>query len=370
MANVIINDTHLNNIASAIREKNGTTTKYKPSEMPAAISAIETGSGSSEWQPQPDWWDIEKILEEDTEEYAGKMIILFTNSYDNFDVYRCSANKVVTSDGGVYTDTSQTYFNHTWDISKDKECSLGYKTRYVIWYYISEGVQIINDVINMNKGILYVVSKNINLRTYGNGGFVNNRTIEAIKLINGTLTAGGGYTNTSLKKIFTSQKIELSNFNTNYRLQTDLTEFNFNTPNSRSIAYFFQNNYQIDVVGEIDTSNITNFDGAFRDCTLLKTVKKIDFNSATSYSNVFQRCYALCEISNIQNIKITGFSVSDSTLLNHDSLIRILNALYDYASEGSTDTYTLIIGTVNLNKLSDEEKAIATNKGWTLVERG
>lgn len=45
MANVIINDQNLTNIANAIRGKNGTTTTYKPSEMAAAISAIETGSG-------------------------------------------------------------------------------------------------------------------------------------------------------------------------------------------------------------------------------------------------------------------------------------------------------------------------------------
>lgn len=43
MANVIINDTHLNNIADSIRSKNGTSTKYKPSEMATAISNIPVG---------------------------------------------------------------------------------------------------------------------------------------------------------------------------------------------------------------------------------------------------------------------------------------------------------------------------------------
>ena len=45
MANVIVNDTNLTNIANAIREKNGETTSYKPSEMAAAIAAIEGGGG-------------------------------------------------------------------------------------------------------------------------------------------------------------------------------------------------------------------------------------------------------------------------------------------------------------------------------------
>jgi hypothetical protein len=48
MANVIINDTNLTNIANAIREKNGGTTKYKPSEMASAILAIEGSNVPSE----------------------------------------------------------------------------------------------------------------------------------------------------------------------------------------------------------------------------------------------------------------------------------------------------------------------------------
>lgn len=48
MANVVINETNLTNIANAIREKNGTEETYKPSEMAEAISAITTGSNSYE----------------------------------------------------------------------------------------------------------------------------------------------------------------------------------------------------------------------------------------------------------------------------------------------------------------------------------
>lgn len=47
MSNVIVNDTNLLAIGNAIRGKNGTTNTYKPSEMAAAITAIETGGGGS-----------------------------------------------------------------------------------------------------------------------------------------------------------------------------------------------------------------------------------------------------------------------------------------------------------------------------------
>ena len=45
MANVVIDDTHLSDIAAAIREKNGLTDTYKPSEMAAAIQAITITPG-------------------------------------------------------------------------------------------------------------------------------------------------------------------------------------------------------------------------------------------------------------------------------------------------------------------------------------
>lgn len=42
MADVLVQDASLQSIADAIREKNGLTTTYKPSEMPAAVLALQT----------------------------------------------------------------------------------------------------------------------------------------------------------------------------------------------------------------------------------------------------------------------------------------------------------------------------------------
>ena len=47
MATVLINDEYLNDIAEAIREKNNAEGTYKPSEMAAAIRAIQVGGGNS-----------------------------------------------------------------------------------------------------------------------------------------------------------------------------------------------------------------------------------------------------------------------------------------------------------------------------------
>lgn len=48
MSRVLISEESLTNIANAIRAKNGESTTYKPSEMAAAIEAIEAGGGGAE----------------------------------------------------------------------------------------------------------------------------------------------------------------------------------------------------------------------------------------------------------------------------------------------------------------------------------
>ena len=53
------------------------------------------------------------------------------------------------------------------------------------------------------------------------------------------------------------------------------------------------------------------------------------------------------------------------TFVSMEELNSIINALKDYS--GSGKTYTCTLGATNLAKLTDAEKAIATEKGWTLV---
>ena len=48
MANVLVEETSLSNIASAIREKSGGSATYKPGEMAAAISNLPIGSNNGE----------------------------------------------------------------------------------------------------------------------------------------------------------------------------------------------------------------------------------------------------------------------------------------------------------------------------------
>ena len=118
----------------------------------------------------------------------------------------------------------------------------------------------------------------------------------------------------------------------------------------------------------VDVSNWTaitrmfaqTYSNSYMDNITIKMGSKL-----ASVINMFQNCKA-------SNITFTEDSVIacrgldfSSCPLTHDSLMSIVNALQDKASLGTTGTITL--GTTNLAKLTDGEKAIATQKGWTLA---
>lgn len=82
--------------------------------------------------------------------------------------------------------------------------------------------------------------------------------------------------------------------------------------------------------------------------------------NATTATNCFAGCTALETITGNPNFKVS-VSFSDSTNLTHDSLMVVINGLQTVTGQ------TLTLGTANLSKLTDAEKKIATDKGWTLA---
>ncbi len=96
----------------------------------------------------------------------------------------------------------------------------------------------------------------------------------------------------------------------------------------------------------------------------IRTVPLIVVDENTTFTDTFLNA------NNLENVTFEGtigkkVSFSSCTKLTHASLMSITNALKDYSELGTTCTLTL--GTTNLGKLTDEEKALATQKGWTLA---
>ena len=82
---------------------------------------------------------------------------------------------------------------------------------------------------------------------------------------------------------------------------------------------------------------------------------------ATNITNCFYNCTSLTTITGNPNFKVS-LSMSSCRKLTHDSIMVIINGL-----QIVTTTQTLTLGSTNLAKLTEAEKQIATDKGWTLA---
>jgi hypothetical protein len=128
----------------------------------------------------------------------------------------------------------------------------------------------------------------------------------------------------------------------------------------------FLYNSAIKEVGVIDCASTTTLYTAFQYAGTLRTIRELKVHEGiTNYQHAFNG------ISDLPNITVSGtiagdnLDLSANTTLTYNSLMSIINALKDYS--GTTTTKTVTLGTTNLAKLSDAEKSIATQKGWSLA---
>lgn len=146
-----------------------------------------------------------------------------------------------------------------------------------------------------------------------------------------------------------------------------------NTSKVTNFSGMFNNCKNLDTIAGIDTSSGINFSCMFRNCTTLSTIPAINISGTTSsyhVASMFSNCSKLTDIRFEGNIYTNGLSFSSSPLLTHDSIVSIINALYDYSNdpEGISDgsSHSVTIGS-SLSNATAQEIATAINKGWTLV---
>ena len=136
-------------------------------------------------------------------------------------------------------------------------------------------------------------------------------------------------------------------------------------------------------IEEIDTSNVTSMNGMFRECENLITIPALNAEKVTDIDGVLSYTSSLTNLGGFINLGMaydtnkdanySGYTLllgrlygeSYSKNLTHESLMNIINNLYDIKTKGC-NAQKLILGTTNLKKLTSEEIAIATNKGWTV----
>lgn len=174
----------------------------------------------------------------------------------------------------------------------------------------------------------------------------------------------------------------------------------YNTSNATFLAEMFGECHSIKSIPDFDTRNVYDFTNCFKSCTVLTEGPNWDFGNAASVRNLFAFCGALITIPryNFSNVSDIGeffgyYGDEVPTLVNlggfeglkidwndgngldrcpnitYESIMNIINDLYDFRGNGDNDTTrTLKINTNTMALLSDEDKQIAINKGWTLTE--
>lgn len=102
----------------------------------------------------------------------------------------------------------------------------------------------------------------------------------------------------------------------------------------------------------------------FGDCVYLETVDKLIVDEKTVFSECFKGAVALENIQFEGVIGQNGLDFSACPLLRRESMLSAIGCLKDYS--GTSGTYRIVFGAVNLAKLTEEEIKAATDKGWSV----
>lgn len=168
---------------------------------------------------------------------------------------------------------------------------------------------------------------------------------------------------------------------------TTLDLSSFNTSKVTSMRYMFYWSYPLTNlnISNFDTTNVTSMTYMFNGC---RNIKDLDLSSFDA-SKVTNISYAFNGTTGLENVIFMnnlgkGFTsksnnssyyllnFSEATKLTHDSLMDIINKLYDLnltydvANGGTLYTQILMLGATNLAKLTAEEINVATSKGWSV----
>ena len=209
---------------------------------------------------------------------------------------------------------------------------------------------------------------------------------------------------------------DMSNMFYNCKTLTELDVSNFDTSNVTTMKSMFYNCSSLASLdaSNFNTSNVTDMSTMFYNCSSLASldVSNFDTGKVTDMSNMFRFCDNLISLdisnfdfgkvyninyildlnssSKLTNLKFginlgKGYTqqsanyssykldISYSKKLTHESLMSIINNLYDLnltydvANGGTLYRQELKLGTTNKAKLTAEEIAIATNKGWNVT---
>ena len=168
------------------------------------------------------------------------------------------------------------------------------------------------------------------------------------------------------------------------------------TSNVSDMSYMFYGCSKLTTIPLLNTSNVTNMNSMFANCSLLTTIPQLDTSSTTNVGYMFNNCRKLetlplmdfgqvteifgfftngtdnnlTNLGGFKNLKISwtdAYGLYRAEKLTYESVMNVINNLYDFRGNGDTSTTrTIKFSDKSKALLSDEDIAVATNKGWTI----
>ena len=148
-----------------------------------------------------------------------------------------------------------------------------------------------------------------------------------------------------------------------------------NTSNVTNMSYMFRNCSDLQTIPQLNTSNVTNMSHMFfMEVTLnsLSSLPKLDCQKVNAMDHYFSGTKdgmsTLTDVGGWENLKCNWddeYSLATCPNLTYQSCINVLNGLYDFVGNGSTETRTLKVHANFLTTVGDKI-SIGTLKGWSI----
>ncbi len=183
-----------------------------------------------------------------------------------------------------------------------------------------------------------------------------------------------GLTSLDLSGWNTSKAIYMNNMFQKCSRLTSLDLSGWNTSKVTDIRAMF---YNCSALTSLDlsgwnTSKVTDISGMFYNCSALTSIDLSGFSliSCTKATDIFRFD------NNLVNLKLpdlghnqncTSLDLSTCSALTKDSILFLFNNAFDRATAGYTKAFTIKLNATTKALLSEDEIAIATNKGFTVA---
>ena len=250
----------------------------------------------------------------------------------------------------------------------------------------------VSQVIDMSRMFYYCTElTNLDLSTWNVDNVINMSSIfnRCSKLTNINVSTWNTSQVTNMNSMFfsgiTLASINISNFNTSNVTDmssmfssceklTKLDLSNFSTSNVTDMSSMFSSCKKLTElnVSNFNTSNVTDMYYMFSSCEKLTKLDLSNFSTSnvTDMGGMFNNCGSL---TNLQlndlgrNEQCKKLDLSYCSKLTKDSVLYLFNNAFDRTAAGYTAAFTIKLNATTKALLSEDEIAIATNKGFTVV---